>query len=78
MKKATGKAAKPRGKKGFIIGAEAWASISLQLTEEMKRERREFDRLGLTAEERRKFIIKKYGQNQRSISPRRDDRRHHH
>jgi hypothetical protein len=68
MKKATGKAAKPRGKKGFIIDAEAWASISavegLQLTEEMKRERREFDRLGLTAEERRKFIIKKYGQNQ--------------
>ena len=53
---------------GFIIGAEAWAHIcaieGLQLTEEMKQEHREFDRLGLTPKERREYIIKKYGQNQ--------------
>ena len=68
MKGARRKAAKPQRKAGFILGAEAWAHIcaieGLRLTEEMKQEHREFDRLGLTPKERREYIIKKYGQNQ--------------
>jgi hypothetical protein len=49
---------------GFKIGREAFAAISaiegLHLTAEMERTFREFDRLGLSAEERRRLIIARY------------------
>jgi hypothetical protein len=49
---------------GFKIGRESFAAISaiegLHLTAEMERAFREFDRKGLSADERRKAIIAKY------------------
>jgi hypothetical protein len=49
---------------GFKIGRESFAAISaiegLHLTAEMERTFREFDRKGLSADERRQAIIAKY------------------
>ena len=49
---------------GFKIGRERFAAISaiegLNLTAEMERAFREFDRKGLSADERRRRIIAKY------------------
>jgi hypothetical protein len=49
---------------GFKIGRESFAAISaiegLHLTAEMERAFREFDRKGLSADERRQAIIAKY------------------
>jgi hypothetical protein len=50
---------------GFKIGREDFAAISavegLDLSDEMRREFRQFDAEGLSASERRKWIIAKYG-----------------
>lgn len=60
-------ASKRRKKKpsGFVLGRAAMEKISavegIVYTDEMKREFDEFDRKGLTPEERRKAIRKKYG-----------------
>jgi hypothetical protein len=49
---------------GTRIGRQAFAAIcaveGIRLTPEMKRRRAEFDRLGLSAEERRRAIIRVY------------------
>jgi hypothetical protein len=49
---------------GFKIGRESFAAISaiegLHLTAEMERAFREFDRKGLSADERRRLIVAKY------------------
>jgi hypothetical protein len=47
------------------LGRDLMAAINavegLHLTEEMKRDLEEFDRKGLSHEERRRFVIAKYG-----------------
>jgi hypothetical protein len=51
--------------KGFKVGRHAFAKISavegIYLTPEMQRDLRHYDELGLTADERRKRIARKYG-----------------
>ncbi len=50
--------------KAFVLGREAWRKIcaveGIILSEEAERMFEEFDRLGLSAEERRRRIIAKY------------------
>ena len=59
-------ASKRRKKKesGFILGRAAMEKISavegIVYTDEMKREFEEFDRKGLSGDERREAILKKY------------------
>jgi hypothetical protein len=51
--------------KRFVLGRGSFARISavegIHLTREMKRDLREFDRKGLSAVERRRAIVNKYG-----------------
>lgn len=51
--------------KAFTIGLRGFAKISavegIQLSPEMVRDLREFDRQGLSVEERRAYIARKYG-----------------
>ena len=51
--------------KRFVLGRDSFARISavegIHLTREMKRDLREFDRKGLSATERRRAIVNKYG-----------------
>lgn len=51
--------------KGYTIGRHVFAKISevedIHLTTEMNKDFREFERKGLSAEERRKAIASKYG-----------------
>ena len=51
--------------KRFVLGRAGFAKISaiegIHLTSEMKRDLREFDRKGLSAAERRRAIVNKYG-----------------
>jgi hypothetical protein len=55
---------KPPQKSGFVLGRKAFAKISavegLQLSEEAKKMFEEFDRLGLSAEERRQRVIDRH------------------
>lgn len=64
MNTDTKKSAK-RAAKGHTIGRAAFAKISavegIRLTPAMAADFREFERKGLSAEERRKAIIGKYG-----------------
>lgn len=50
--------------KNFVIGRHGFAKISavegVKLTREMREDLREFDRKGLSAEERRSAITRKY------------------
>ena len=59
--------AKPRPGKSLTLGRDGFAKISavdgIQLTPEMKRDFREFDRKGLSPAERRRAIASKYGKN---------------
>jgi hypothetical protein len=56
----------PRGSKSMTLGRDRFAKISavegIVLTPRMKRRVAEFDRLGLSAEERRRSIIRAYRQ----------------
>ncbi len=49
---------------GFVVGRSGFAKISavegVKLTREMHKDLQEFDRKGLSAEERRKAIARKY------------------
>jgi hypothetical protein len=51
--------------KSFTLGRESFAKISavegIRLSREMQRDFQEFDRRGLSAEERRRAIMNKYG-----------------
>jgi len=51
--------------KRFALGRDSFAKISavegIRLTREMKQDFREFDRKGLSAAERRRAIVNKYG-----------------
>jgi hypothetical protein len=53
------------GVDSYTLGAEAFAKISavegIALTEEMRRDFRILDRRGLSAPERRRWLIEKYG-----------------
>jgi len=50
---------------GFILGRQSFAKISavegIHLTDSMKKDFREFERKGLSAEQRRQMISAKYG-----------------
>jgi hypothetical protein len=63
MKKSKSASVKPSGK--FVIGRSRFAKISavegLRITAAMETEFRDFDRRGLSAQERRKIIANKYG-----------------
>jgi hypothetical protein len=63
--KAKGKSRRLRNTKPFILGREAFARIceveGIKDTEESRQMFAEFDRLGLTPAQRRKFIMQKYG-----------------
>lgn len=56
-----------RAAKGYVIGRSAFAKISavegIRTTATMEADFREFDRKGLSAEERRKAISRKYGKS---------------
>jgi hypothetical protein len=64
MKHTASKSSK-RAPKDFVLGRAHFAKISavegIHLTPEMEADFREFDRLGLSSEERRKAILRKYG-----------------
>jgi hypothetical protein len=64
MKKAPSKPSR-RTPKDFVLGRQHFAKISaiegIHLTAEMEADFAEFDRLGLSPEERRKAILRKYG-----------------
>lgn len=64
MSRPSTKAAK-RAVKGYTIGRHGFAKISalegIHLSDAMDADFREFDRNGLSAEERRKVIRRKYG-----------------
>lgn len=64
MRQAVSKPSK-RPAKAYVIGRSGFAKISavegIQLTESMISDFREFDRRGLSADERRKAIGRKYG-----------------
>lgn len=53
------------GGKGLTLGREEFARISavegIRLSRKMQNDLREFDRKGLSAEERRREIVRKYG-----------------
>jgi hypothetical protein len=61
----------PARQRGLVLGREAFAAISaiegLKVPPEMDELFREFDRLGLSPEERRAALIKKYGSPKQSI-----------
>lgn len=63
MRQTAAKSRRPS--KGYIIGRRAFAKISavegIHLTAEMDADFREFDRQGLSADQRRKLIRQKYG-----------------
>ena len=54
-----------RAAKGYVIGRSGFAKISavegIRMTETMDADFREFDRQGLSADQRRKVIGRKYG-----------------
>ena len=54
-----------RPAKRFVLGRARFAKISaiegIHLTPEMQRDLRHYDKLGLSADERRKRIARKYG-----------------
>lgn len=56
-----------RATKGFTLGRQGFAKISevegIRMSRAMDAEFREFDRKGLTPEERRKAIAAKYGKD---------------
>jgi hypothetical protein len=64
MREAASKSAK-RSPKGYVIGRSRFAKISavegIRTTVAMDEDFREFERRGLSAEERRKAIGRKYG-----------------
>lgn len=64
MRKVTSKT-ENGGTEGYTIGRRVFAKISevenIRLTAEMDEDFREFERKGLSAEERRKAIASKYG-----------------
>lgn len=55
----------PTGAFRYTVGRRAFARIGaidgVRLTDEMEEDLREFDRKGLTVEERRRAIARKYG-----------------
>jgi len=63
MKKSKSGSVKASGR--FVIGRDRFAKISavegLRVTAAMETEFRDFDRRGLSAQERRKIIANKYG-----------------
>lgn len=64
MKRIASKSSK-RVAKGYVLGRERFAKISavegISLTPAMEADFREFERKGLSAEDRRRIIGKKYG-----------------
>lgn len=64
MKHISPKSSK-RTLKGYVLGRACFAKISaiegIRMTSAMEADFREFDRKGLSAEDRRKVIGKKYG-----------------
>ena len=54
-----------RARESFTIGREGFAKISavegIRLSDDMEKTFREFDRKGLSAEERRREIVNRYG-----------------
>jgi|MDTD01.2.fsa_nt_gb hypothetical protein len=66
MSETTTKSGK-RPSKGFTLGRQSFAKISevegIRMSATMAAEFREFDRKGLSPEERRKIIAAKYGKN---------------
>tara|TARA_R110002074_G_scaffold127498_2_gene266604 strand:+ start:434 stop:637 length:204 start_codon:yes stop_codon:yes gene_type:complete len=67
MKKSTPKVP-GRSPKGFILGREHFAKISavdgISLSVDMMDDFNQFDQLGLSPEERRRALARKYGKNQ--------------
>ena len=65
MRQAAPKSSKRATAKAYVIGRSGFAKISavegIRLTETMNADFREFERQGLSAEERRKVISRKYG-----------------
>lgn len=66
MSKTVSKSGK-RASKSFTLGRQGFAKISevegIRMSATMAAEFREFDRKGLSPEERRKIIAAKYGKN---------------